>query len=173
MQAARGALALAGAAVLTLTACGGGDPNLIRLRATGDGPDAFSVVPQRPLEMPPSLNDLPTPTPGGVNRTEPNPQGDAIAALGGNPNAARGIPAADAALLTATNRYGREEAIRPELAAQDEQFRRDNRGRLLDRALRNTTYYQAYGSETLNPQDEAEFWRQRGRQTPAAPPPGQ
>lgn len=167
----RAALALAGAAFLGLSACGGsGDPNLIRLRATGNGPDEFSVVPQRPLEMPPSLNELPPPTPGGVNRTEPNPQAQAIVALGGNPNAGS---AGDRALLTATSRYGTEAAVRTDLAVEDQTFRENNRGRLLNRAFNNTTYYQAYSNETLSPQAEAERWRQQGLRTPVAPPAGQ
>ncbi|WP_435165730.1 DUF3035 domain-containing protein [Falsirhodobacter sp. 1013] len=164
----RAALAIAGAAFLTLSACGGSDdPNLIRLRATGNGPDEFSVVPQRPLEMPPSLNELPPPTPGGVNRTEPNPQGQAIVALGGNPNAGT---AGDRALLTATNRYGTQANVRGDLATDDQTFRDGNRGRLLNRVFSNTTYYQAYSDQTLDPRSEAARWQEQGLRTPAAPP---
>ncbi|WP_128253193.1 DUF3035 domain-containing protein [Falsirhodobacter deserti] len=166
----RAALALAGGAFLMLSACGGDDPNLIRLRSAGNGPDEFSVVPQKPLQMPPSLNALPPPTPGGVNRTEPNPQAEAITALGGNPNAGA---AGDGALLAATGRYGTEAGVRGQLAAEDEAFRAGNRGRLLDRVLNNTTYYQAYGDELLDPQSETVRWRQQGRRTPAAPLTGQ
>lgn len=164
----RAALALAGLAVLTLSACGGGsESDLVRLRSTGNGPDEFSVVPQKPLEMPPSLNVLPPPTPGGVNRTEPNPQAQAIVALGGNPNAGA---AADTALLTATNRYGQQPGVRGDLAAEDQAFRDQNRGRLLNRVFSNTTYYQAYSDQTLDPRAEAERWRGQGLRTPAAPP---
>lgn len=167
MQAARSALALAG--ILTLAACGGGEPRLMKLRSTGNGPDAFSVVPQQPLEMPTVLSDLPTPTPGGANRTDPNPSADAIIALGGNPSAVRTAPAADGAIIAAASRYGREDA-RAELAAQDLEYRRANPGRFLNRIFNNTTYYQAYEGQSLNQQDELERWRNAGRRTPAAPP---
>ncbi|WP_062762455.1 DUF3035 domain-containing protein [Falsirhodobacter sp. alg1] len=169
MQAARGAFALAGMALFALTACGGGDPDLVRIKSTSNGPDEFSVVPHKPLEMPPSLNDLPAPTPGGVNRTELDPRGDAIAALGGNPNA-RSASSTDAALLTAAARYGNEAAIRPELAVEDAEFRNENRGSLLERVFRNTTYYRVYDDQMLNPQAEAQRWQLQGTQTPAAPP---
>lgn len=163
----RAALAIAGATILALSACGGSDdPNLIRIRSTGSGPDEFSVVPQKPLVMPPSLSSLPAPAPGGVNRTEPNPRADAIAALGGNANAGR---AGDTALLAATGRYGTETGIRGELATQDQDFRANNRGRLLNRVFSNTTYYQAYGDELLNPQSEAQRWQGQGLRTPTAP----
>lgn len=167
MQAA-GALALAG--ILTLAACGGGDtPRLMKLRSTGNGPDAFSVVPSQPLQMPDTLSELPTPTPGGTNRTDPNPSADAIVALGGNPNAVRTSPAADAAIITAASRYGRE-GVRAELATEDVEYRRTNPGRFLNRMFGNTTYYQAYEPQSLDQQAELERWRNSGRRTPAAPP---
>lgn len=169
MQAAHGTFALA---ILMLSACGGGDPDLMRLRSSGDGPDAFSVVPQQPLEMPATLADLPTPTPGGTNRTDANPTGDAILALGGNPNAARTAPAADGAIIASASRYGREADVRGTLAAQDTEFRRANPGRFLNRVFGNTTYYQTYEDQSLNQQTELERWRAGGRRTPAAPPVG-
>lgn len=162
----RAALSVAGAALLTLSACGGGDPDLIRLRATGNGPDEFSVVPQKPLEMPPSLT-LPPPAPGTTNRTEPDPRAQAVVALGGNPNAGR---AADTALLAATGRYGTQDGVRTDLAAQDRTLRENNQGRLLNRVFSNTTYYQAYSDQLLDPQSEAARWQQQGLRLPAAPP---
>ncbi|WP_136683256.1 DUF3035 domain-containing protein [Falsirhodobacter xinxiangensis] len=170
MQAARGALALAG--ILTLAACGGGDPQLMRVRSDGNGPDAFSVVPSKPLEMPQTLADLPTPTPGGANRTDPNPSADAIVALGGNPNAARSVPAADGAIVAAASRYGREDT-RAALATEDLEYRRANPGRFLNRLFNNTTYYQAYEPQSLDQRQELERWRASGRRTPAAPPPAE
>ena len=169
MQAARSALALAG--ILTLAACAGGDtPNLMRVRSTGNGPDPFSVVPQQPLEMPSNLSALPTPTPGGSNRTDADPEADAIIALGGNPNAARTSPAADDALIAATSRYGREQGVRSAAATEDLEYRQDNRGRFLNRVFNNTTYYQAYEPQSLDQRAELERWRNAGRRTPAAPP---
>ncbi|QUS36002.1 DUF3035 domain-containing protein [Falsirhodobacter algicola] len=163
----RAALALAGAVILTVSACGGGDPDLVRLRTTGDGPDPFSVVPQGPLEMPPSLDTLPVPTPGGVNRTEPDPRAQAITALGGTPGAGA---AGDNALLTATARYGRQADIRSALDTEDEDFRQENRGRLLNRIVNGSTYYDVYSDEILDPADEAARWREQGLRTPSAPP---
>ena len=69
-------------AFLVLTACGG-NTGLRDLSTDSAGPDEFSVIPQRPLEIPETLA-LPQPTPGGGNRADPNPTGDAIAALGGS-----------------------------------------------------------------------------------------
>ena len=45
------------------------------------GPDEFSVVPQRPLTIP-ATNALPPPQPGGTNPADPRPRGEAMAAMG-------------------------------------------------------------------------------------------
>ena len=87
MQAAKGRAVIAVAAMVTLAACGGDrDPQLMNLRA-GQGPDEFAIVPPKPLEMPENLSELPDPTPGGFNRTDQNPEADAVIALGGRPGA--------------------------------------------------------------------------------------
>ncbi len=70
-----------------LSACSRGeeDPNLLNIsQPRAEGPDEFAVLPTKPLEMPENMAALPEPTPGGVNRTDPTPEADAIAALGGN-----------------------------------------------------------------------------------------
>ncbi|MBS1301907.1 DUF3035 domain-containing protein [Loktanella sp. SALINAS62] len=51
--------------------------------ATGsEGPDEFSVIPQRPLIIP-DTNALPVPQPGGTNPADLDPRAQAIRALGG------------------------------------------------------------------------------------------
>ena len=73
MTAARLVLALAGAALLTVAGCGAWrekPPQLMNLRSSTNGPDEFSIVPPKPLEMPEDLAALPEPTPGGENRTD-------------------------------------------------------------------------------------------------------
>ncbi|MEX3017670.1 DUF3035 domain-containing protein [Gymnodinialimonas hymeniacidonis] len=153
-------------AVLALSACSNGVPTLMNLRNTESGPDEFSVVPTRELEMP-SSRDLPAPTPGGINRADPNPEADAIAALGGNINAA---PSAGG-LVTYAGRFGVASDIRGTLAAEDEQFRRENDGRLLERLFRNNVYFDAYEDQSLDRYAELERLRRMGVQTPSAPPP--
>lgn len=154
-----------------LAACGGGDPQLMRLRAETSSPDEFAVVPTKPLEIPGgpvSVAALPVPTPGGANRTDPTPQADAVAALGGRPGA--GV-AGDAGLVATTGRYGTDPAIRQSLAAEDYEFRQRNNGRLLPRLFGQTTYFQAYAPYALDQQAELARWRQAGARTPGAPPP--
>lgn len=69
----------------SLAACGA--------RSGSDGPDEFSVLPVKLLEIPATLA-LPPPTPDGVNRADRDPQAEAAAALGGNPAVRRqDIPA--------------------------------------------------------------------------------
>ena len=81
------------------------------------------------------MRELPPPTPGGVNRTDPDPEGDAIRALGGNPErAAR----ASGDVITYASRFGVSPDIRGTLAAEDLEFRRRNDGRLLSGLLNNT-----------------------------------
>lgn len=170
MQAAKGRAVIAVAMVLMLSACGGdGSPQLMNLRS-GQGPDEFGIVPPKALEMPESLTDLPEPNPGGSNRTDRNPEAEAIAALGGNPAKAGGIPAGDSALYSHAARFGVEAGIRDTLASEDLDWRRDNNGRILERLFNVNVYYKAYRKQRLDQQAELARWRALGVKTPSAPP---
>lgn len=172
MAAARVVLAIAGAALLSVSACGKADkaPILMHVHSETQGPDEFSIVPSKPLEMPDSLTDLPAPTPGGSNRTDATPRQDAIVALGGNPAKANAIPAADSALVARAARYGVDGGIREALAKDDLEFRRKNDGRLLERLLSVNVYFKAYRKMALDQQRELLRWRKLGVATPSAPP---
>lgn len=169
MRASRGTLAAALAATVLLAACSSGEPRLMNVRSTSNGPDEFAILPPKPLEMPESLAELPTPTPGGPSRTDPNPQADAIIALGGRPSAG-GIPASDFALVAQATRFGTQAGIRRTLAAEDLQYRRDNDGRLLERMFSVNVYYRAYQPMSLDQYAELERWRSVGVGNPSAPP---
>lgn len=155
---------------LTLAACGGAKRGLHDLSGQVTGPDEFAVQPTRPLELPQSLSALPTPTPGGGNRTDVNPNADAIAALGGNPAAASagGIPTSDSALVTQASRHGVSPEIRSELAEADAQFRsrRSTGGFLRGRGR----YFGVYANQSLNAEAEMTRFRNLGVQVPSAPP---
>lgn len=169
MQAARGKAIIALLAVLVLSACGNGTPQLMNLRS-GSGPDEFGIVPPKPLAMPESLTELPEPTPGGANRTDRNPEEEAAVALGGRPGAAGGIPAGDGALYAHAARFGSDASIRSTLASEDLEWRRDNRGRILERLFNVTVYYRAYRDQSLDQHAELARWRKLGLRTPSAPP---
>ena len=157
-----------GATLVALAACGGsGDPSLMNIRNTESGPDEFAVLPTEPIEMPQDLAALPTPTPGGVNRTDPDPEGDAIRALGGNPErAAR----ASGDVISYAARFGVASDIRGTLAAEDLEYRRRNDGRLLERLFNTNVYFRAYRPMALDRYAELERLRASGIRTPAAPP---
>lgn len=159
---------------LTLSACGGGNsqPQLMTFKTTKEGPDEFLVVPAKPLQTPPSSSELPVPTPGATNLTDPTPRADAVAALGGNP-AALGqttIPAADGALVAYAGRDGVDPEIRQTTAIEDLETRRENRGKPLERLAGMNTYYNAYRDESLDQQAEMERFRRANIPTPSAPP---
>lgn len=173
MRAGRGVIAVAIGAALTLAACSN-DGRLMNLQSTGAGPDEFAIIPPKPLELPTNLAELPPPTPGGVNRTDQHPEADAVAALGGNPEAVLrsggSVPAADAALVNYASRNGVTPGIRQTLAAEDEAFRMDNQGRLLERLANVNVYYRAYRDYSLDQYSELARWRAAGLRTPTAPP---
>ncbi|MGO4852017.1 DUF3035 domain-containing protein [Phaeovulum sp. W22_SRMD_FR3] len=162
------------AALLALTACGGGDkvPKLMFLHSSGSGPDEFSILPTKPLQMPPDLAALPEPTPGGSNITDPTPVADAVAALGGKPEllSRPGIPAGDSALVARAGRFGQDGDIRTTLAAEDLDWRREHNGRFLERLLKVNVYYSAYKPMSLDQHIELERWRLAGVPTVSAPP---
>ena len=172
MRAKAGVTAIAILAMLGLAACGGNKPpQLMNIRSTG-GPDEFGILPPKPLELPEKLGELPEPTPGGDNRTDPRPFDDASIALGGKPQQkAGGIPSADAALYAHSNRFGTETGIRQTLADEDLKWRRDNNGRVLERLFNVNVYYKAYRKQWLDQQAELIRWRAKGVRTPSAPPP--
>ena len=142
-------------ALVLVSACANTDRPLRDLRSAGGGPDEFAVIPAEPLEFP-ETRALPTPTPGGPNRAEVTPNADAIRALGGSPTAqvAGGVPASDTALLTQTNRYGIDPAIRAQLEAED--------AATLDRARRTSflnplgrdRYFPTYARQALDARSE-------------------
>lgn len=169
MRSARVVLAFAGAALLALAACGSDKaPDLMNLRSDSNGPDEFAILPPKALEMPTSLADLPAPTPGGGNLTDPHPQDDAIAALGGKPPATSGV--SDAGLYNYATRQGVTPGIREILASEDLEFRKKHNGRPLERLFNLNVYYKAYAKMSLDQHAELARWRAAGARTPAAPP---
>ncbi len=158
---------LATAALLGLAACSGDEnPKLMDVRNTRGTPDEFAVLPVKPLQMPASVRELPAPTPGAENITDPTPGADLIAALGGKP----GAGAADNGLVARADRYGRDANIRTTLAGEDLKFRQDNNRRLLQRMFNITTYFQAYRPMSLDQDQELARWRASGVRTVGAPP---
>lgn len=173
MQAQRRFPAIAMAMVLTLAACGSGDkvPSLMNVRSTSAGPDEFGIIPPKPLEMPEDIAALPEPTPGGLNRTDRDPQAEAVSALGGNLGAREGVNSAHSGLYAYAARYGVTSGIRQTLAAEDLEYRRKNDGRLLERIFNVNVYFKAYKPMSLDQQAELWRWRRAGVATPSAPPP--
>ena len=174
MQARNGILCGALLVSVLLSACARGDktPDLITLRNQSRSPDEFSILPTKPLTLPEDLANLPEPTPGGANITDPTPEADAVAALGGNPAAVTPgqISAGSSALLAHATRFGRDANIRQTLAAEDLEYRRKHDGRLLERIFNVTVYFKAYSPMMLNQYAELERWRAAGVQTVGAPP---
>ncbi len=158
-------LALAG--TMVLASCGG-ETGLRRFQGTG-GPDEFSVQPSRPLEVPAVL-DLPPP--GGSNRADVDPAGDAIALLGGSPAAAfaGGVPASDAALVAQASRNGTDPAIRATLAAEDAAYRGSGGIGGLFNLFGRDRYFQAYAGQALDAYAELARFRALGIAVPSAPP---
>lgn len=158
----------------SLAACSDKPPRLMA-HASGDGPDEFTVLPKKPLEQPKSYAELPVPTPGGANRTDVNPEEDVAIALGGSATAVTrsGISASDRGLIATASRYGVDPGIRETLAAEDLEFRKRNRGRIMYRLAGKDRYFDAYKRMTLDEQAEYERWQVTGVRTPTAPPPSE
>lgn len=155
--------------IVMLAACSG-DRGLRDLRSNGGGPDEFRVLPVQPLVFPTDASNLPTPTPGGTNLTDPTPNAEAVAVLGGNANAliAGGIPASDGALVTAVSRNGVDPTIRQTLASEDAAFR--NRQTRFGFLRGRDRYFSAYARQALDAYAELQRFRNAGIATPSAPP---
>ncbi|MGR3436400.1 MAG: DUF3035 domain-containing protein [Shimia sp.] len=151
--------------ITALAACGARQDGLRDLRSNTAGPDDFSTVPSRPLDLPPSFSDLPPPTPGAGNRADVDPIADAARALGGRP----GAGVSDPALVAHASRFGRDAGIRATLFAEDERFR-TRRGRLSLPFARGDRYFAAYAGQALDAAAETRRFRAAGVDVPAAPP---
>lgn len=159
---------------MALTACGNrnGDVTLTRIKNTGNGPDEFSILPGKPLQAPESFSALPAPNPGGANLTDQNPKADGVVALGGNPAAQNGgISSADVSLVRHAGRYGSQPGVRQTLRAEDQDTRRRYGRRNILRIGPTDDYTDAYKRQWLDSHQTQERLRQRGIQTPSAPPP--
>ncbi|WP_432448164.1 DUF3035 domain-containing protein [Aliiroseovarius marinus] len=158
------------AALAVLAGCSSGnEPKLLNIKATQGGPDEFAILPTKPLTPPKDFSALPTPTPGGANLTDPTPLADAAQALGGRANTAK-LRGSEVAIVNAASRYGVAPNIRQSLAAEDLEWRKNNRGKVLERLFNVNVYYRAYEAQELDQHRELERLRRRGLWTPAAPP---
>ncbi len=159
-------------AATVLAACGG-DPEqsiLERFNAgSTQGPDEFTTLPVKPLELPEDLAALPAPDPAARNRSDLTPRADALAVLSGGRGGA-GATASDNAVLAAARTGSRQSNIRALLAEEDAEFRANNRGRPLDRLLGNVTEDRVYAAQLLDAEEEAERLRRLGLRVPALPP---
>ena len=176
MRVRYGILGVAAVAALALSSCGRSDkvPQLMHIKSRTRSPDEFTILPTKPLTMPDDLAKLPDPTPGGSNITDPTPEADAVAALGGNPAAVTPgkMAAANGGLVSYASRFGRTSDIRSTLAAEDLDFRRRHDGRLLERLFSVNVYYKAYAPMSLDQYLELERWRSAGVRNVGAPPEG-
>ena len=157
--------------VLPVFIAGCANVGLRDLRSNSEGPDEFGIQPVGALEQPASLNQLPTPTPGGTNRTDRSAIAEGANAFGGNvgdPNAP--VPARDGALVQHVSRLGVASDIRSNLAATDADFRRRKARLTQYRIVPVDRYNQAYRREALDAQAEQRRWRRAGARTPSAPP---
>lgn len=149
------------------------EPELMNIDRGQDSPDEFRILPNKPIQMPASFNELPPPTPGAGNRADQTPFKDAVAALGGSPDRLNrtGRIVGDPGLIGHTTRFGLSSNIRQTLAAEDLAFRRKNNGRLLERLANVNVYYKAYRRQSLDQDAELMRFRRAGVATPSAPPP--
>lgn len=145
------------------------EPNLLNVRANTSGPDEFAILPTKPLEQPADYAALPPPDPDAGNLADPTPLDDAYAALGGSADAVtRG---SEPGLVAYAARFGVRPGIRDELAEADLDYRRENRGKLLERIFDVNVYYRVYEPYSLDQYAELERLRASGVRTPAVPPP--
>ncbi|WP_158965554.1 DUF3035 domain-containing protein [Chachezhania sediminis] len=155
---------------LSVVAGCSGKNGLRQLRAPGRGPDEFMVMPAKPLTEPKSYSELPPPTPGGANRTDRDPEAEAILALGGKPQAATAVPSSDSQLVAQAGRYGIDSSSRQSLEVEDEKFRKRKARASSFKLFPVDRYSQAYKRQAIDPFKENDRWRRAGVPTVTAPP---
>ena len=151
---------------ISLSACSGGPKK---------GPDEFSVLPTKPLEYPEDLSTLPEPNAQGINRADKRPIEDGVVALGGNADRLNSTTVFkhETALIAAAGRHGVTADIRQVLAAEDAEFRKRNKGKILERWVGSDIYTRRYKEYRLDEYAELLRLRKLGVRTPTAPPKGE
>ena len=78
---------------------------------------------------------MPTPNASGINRADQRPIEDGVIALGGSATRlnANTVSTSEAALINAAGRHGVTADIRNIVAAEDAEFRKRNKGKVLER----------------------------------------
>jgi hypothetical protein len=157
--------------VLPVLVAGCANVGLRDLQSTSSGPDEFGIKPVGSLAAPANYRELPTPTPGGANRTDLSAVAEGTVALGGRQGDPNGpIPARDGALVQHASRLGVTPNIRETLAETDEAFRKRKARFTQYRIVPVDRYNQAYKRQALDARAEQERWRRAGARTPSAPP---
>ena len=170
MNLARGAIILT---ICALAGCSSGDGTLRYFSDSGGGPEEFNIVPSKELEQPEDYAALPAPTPGGSNRVDQQPLGDAVAVLGGRPSALEDQGGQHRRWRTGhlcVARPGVDPQIRPTLAAEDEEFRRRKAMFNNLRPFKLDQYYRAYEDQSIDPRNVAKYYVSRGVPVPSYPP---
>jgi hypothetical protein len=172
MRAKAGAGAIAMMAMLAVAGCSaprGDGTDLMNLKSK-DGPDEFAILPPKPLDHARHAERVARPHAGRQQPHRPHARSRCHCGTGGQAaGPAGGIPAADGALYAQAARYGVDAGIRDVLAGEDLEWRRDNKGRILERLFNVNVYYRAYRKQSLDQHAELEFWRARGVRTPLGP----
>ena len=155
---------------LTLGACA--NTGLRTLKSSSKGPDEFLVQPVKPLQLPPDIEALPPPTPGGSNLVDPRPLDDAAIAVGGRARSSPTgpIPGSDGAVVSHASRFGVTGDIRQALAQEDAEFRRKRQRFTQYRIVPVDRYNEVYKRFAIDPFAVAESYRQIGVKTPSSPP---
>ena len=138
------------------------------------GPDEFGVLPTKPLVMPDDLSVLPEPNPEGRNLADQRPLVDGVVALGGRAERldATGINQGEAALISAASRNGVTANIRTITATEDADFRKRNKGKVLERWVGSDIYATRYRAQRLDEYAELLRLQKLGVKTPTAHPKG-
>jgi hypothetical protein len=137
------------------------------------GPDEFSILPTKELELPEDFETLPEPTLGSRNRVDLTPERDAVAALGGNPEQLDStlIGSGEQPLVTAASRFGVSADIRETLANEDAEYSKKIKPRFFERwVYSDNAYLKRRKNDSLNAYEELERLRSIGVRTPSAPP---
>lgn len=130
------------------------------LGLTSRGPDEFSVVKKKPLQMPEPVAELPEPRPGAASLVDPRPVEDAQIALTGRAPSqaatASAPTAGEKSLLSATKATTADPGIRKRLEEDSEES-------VSDSLFGNITGRGGPDAEQLDPAAEAERLAEEAR----------
>lgn len=146
-------------------------PKLMNIRAHKGTPDEFLILRNTTLATDIDFATLPTPINENEKTEDKRPFEEAIVALGGRLDFFENSQTTreERAIVKYTSRFGVKEDVKTVLRLEDQEIRRNNKAKVLERVAKLNIYFKVYWEQTLDSYTENNRLQRLGIKTVNAP----